>query len=130
MRPIIKELVNWVRKLEKCRKRDDFQEMAAAVLSAMADEIERLSQANAELRELAEQRRMDNNELRSQVHTLLVYIGKDISTGGELATKAYEEGGSAQKAFWEGFERGAIKGAANIRQHWNEYKKHTNGNIT
>lgn len=39
----------------------------------------------------------------------------------EVAREAYEDGGSAQKAFWDGFERGAISGAANIRQHWNEY---------
>lgn len=33
----------------------------------------------------------------------------------------YGDGKPAQKAFWDGFERGAINGAANIRQHWNEY---------
>lgn len=39
----------------------------------------------------------------------------------EVAASAFADGGSAQKAFWDGFERGAINGAANIRQHWNEY---------
>ena len=39
----------------------------------------------------------------------------------EVKAQAYEEGGAAQKAFWDGFERGAIKGAENIRRHWNEY---------
>lgn len=34
---------------------------------------------------------------------------------------AYEEGGSAQKAFWDGFERGAISENRNIRSHWNRY---------
>ena len=41
----------------------------------------------------------------------------------EVAAKAYHDGGSAQKAFWNGFERGVINGPDNIRQHWNEYKK-------
>lgn len=39
----------------------------------------------------------------------------------EVKAQAFEDGGSAQKAFWDGFERGAINGAANIRAHWNEY---------
>lgn len=39
----------------------------------------------------------------------------------EIKAQAFEDGGSAQKAFWDGFERGAINGAANIRTHWNEY---------
>lgn len=39
----------------------------------------------------------------------------------EIKAQAYEDGGSAQKAFWDGFERGAISGSANIRAHWDEY---------
>lgn len=39
----------------------------------------------------------------------------------QVKAEAFNEGGSAQKAFWEGFERGVINGAANIRGHWNEY---------
>lgn len=34
----------------------------------------------------------------------------------------YADGMPAQKAFWEGFERGAIKGQVNIRSHWEEWK--------
>lgn len=32
---------------------------------------------------------------------------------------AYEEGGSAQKAFWDGFERALMSENKNIRAHWN-----------
>jgi len=35
----------------------------------------------------------------------------------------YSDGMPAQKAFWEGFERGVMNGAVNIRAHWNEYKQ-------
>ncbi|PHS64374.1 MAG: hypothetical protein COB09_08345 [Thalassobium sp.] len=35
----------------------------------------------------------------------------------------YNDGMPAQKAFWEGFERGVMNGAVNIRAHWNEYKQ-------
>lgn len=34
----------------------------------------------------------------------------------------YADGMPAQKAFWEGFERGAVKGPVNIRSHWEEWK--------
>ena len=34
---------------------------------------------------------------------------------------AYEEGGSAQKAFWDGFERGTMEPGGNIRANWNQY---------
>jgi len=36
---------------------------------------------------------------------------------------AYDEGGSAQKAFWDGFERGTLSESGNIRAHWNQYLK-------
>lgn len=39
-----------------------------------------------------------------------------------LAEHDYRDGGAAQKAFWEGFESGAINGAVNIRSRWEEYK--------
>jgi hypothetical protein len=34
---------------------------------------------------------------------------------------AYDEGGSAQKAFWDGFERGTMEPGGNIRANWNQY---------
>jgi len=34
---------------------------------------------------------------------------------------AYDEGGSAQKAFWDGFERGTMDPGGNIRANWNQY---------
>jgi hypothetical protein len=55
---------------------DEYKNMTNKVMA-------QLEQENAELKELAEQRRMDNNELRSQVHKLLVYIEKDIQAGSE-----------------------------------------------
>lgn len=39
----------------------------------------------------------------------------------------YSDGMPAQKAFWEGFERGVMNGPVNIRAHWNEYKRRVQG---
>jgi len=41
----------------------------------------------------------------------------------QLQEVQYNDGMPAQKAFWEGFERGVMNGAVNIRAHWNEYKQ-------
>lgn len=34
---------------------------------------------------------------------------------------AFDEGGSVQKAFWDGFERGTMDPGGNIRANWNQY---------
>lgn len=39
----------------------------------------------------------------------------------EIIADALSDGSLAQKAFWEGFERGTLSDCKNIRAHWNEY---------
>lgn len=72
------------------------------------------------------------NSAKSQLEAIRAILLPDCDTGvslvellqqrlnGERLT-AFSEGGSAQKAFWDGFERGTMEPGGNIRANWNQY---------
>jgi len=95
-------------------------ERDALVAALAVDTYEEALQEIDSLR-IGVQRGIEAAEQVEQLQKLMTVWHDPAERDAEVADRAFSDGGSAQKAFWDGFERGAINGAANIRQHWNEY---------
>lgn len=67
----------------------------------------------------------ENHDLRQAILELSLELANEKARARRGITKSasddFRDGTSIQKAFWEGFERGAMSDNANIRHHWNEY---------